>query len=663
MLFTLVLPALAAPEMRIHLIDVGQGAATLVEFPCGAMLVDTGGEQAKDMSYDSVPKLTSYLDAFFARRTDLTQLDLLLLTHPHIDHVRAVPALLGKPYRPRNVVDNGDDGAWPADDEMKALRAYVAANTGKVGYRPVSTAAFPASGKGIKDAVIDPFKKCQGIDPSVKALWGGVPTDPGWLADDFGDLPFDDQNNHSVVTRVDFGKASYLVLGDLEIPAIQSMLRARAPSEIDADVLQVSHHGSHTGRSLDLLKAVTPEWALIGVGPDGRSGVKTAIDYGHPRMGVIDDLLKVVSGSREARSVQAYVTRTKRATVRVDKAIYATGWDGSVVLVADAEGHFKRGTPDWPPPPVAGAVHDSVPVAPTGPTLEVTFADVGEGDSILVKLGDTEMLVDSGRTSSDRYLAGMLSQIQGPLEYFVLSHPHIDHYGGATTVLGSASVRHMVTNGERRGDPPDTKRSPTWDEFEETVAANGLKLEAAKEGTTLIDTNGLKVTVLWSGGHFNERARGDDINNDSVVLLVEYGGKRLLLTGDVEVKAGEALVAKYCPHGPATCPALDVDVLKVPHHGSADFDTDFYTATRPTWAVVSAGYHLEDSHRLPRADSLDALQSLGVKVLSTSADGEEPVRLRVSPAGDISWDMPSKPAFFWRKLDGEYLGVEVPQGE
>ena len=53
------------PVMRIHEIDVGQGAATLIELPCGAMLIDTGGE--KSSTFDGPAMLTSYLDAFFAK--------------------------------------------------------------------------------------------------------------------------------------------------------------------------------------------------------------------------------------------------------------------------------------------------------------------------------------------------------------------------------------------------------------------------------------------------------------------------------------------------------------------------------------------------------------------------------------------------------------------
>jgi beta-lactamase superfamily II metal-dependent hydrolase len=63
--------AVIAQTMRAHFIDVGQGAATLVEFPCAAILIDTGGE--KNGEFDSTEALMDYLETFFARRADLSQ--------------------------------------------------------------------------------------------------------------------------------------------------------------------------------------------------------------------------------------------------------------------------------------------------------------------------------------------------------------------------------------------------------------------------------------------------------------------------------------------------------------------------------------------------------------------------------------------------------------
>lgn len=72
-----------AQNMRVHFIDVGQGAATLIEFPCAAMLIDTGGENPS--TFDSTEALMKYLDNFFAQRSDLQDtFHSPVITHPHI---------------------------------------------------------------------------------------------------------------------------------------------------------------------------------------------------------------------------------------------------------------------------------------------------------------------------------------------------------------------------------------------------------------------------------------------------------------------------------------------------------------------------------------------------------------------------------------------------
>jgi competence protein ComEC len=76
-------------RLRLHLIDVGQGESILLEFSCGAALIDAGGESNEE--FQSTDALLRYLDDFFERRHDLhKRLDLLVLSHPHIDHTRGV---------------------------------------------------------------------------------------------------------------------------------------------------------------------------------------------------------------------------------------------------------------------------------------------------------------------------------------------------------------------------------------------------------------------------------------------------------------------------------------------------------------------------------------------------------------------------------------------
>jgi competence protein ComEC len=314
-----------ARRMTVHLLDVGQGAATLIEFPCGAMLVDTGGEDNEE--FKSTVRLKQQLDAFFDRRTDLRRtLDLLVITHPHIDHVRGLPTVLHD-YVVKNVVDDGRDGDELVKEQVGALRAYVTAHG--TGYRAVGNADIVKKG-GLTDDVIDPFR-CEAVDPVVRVLSGGVADDPGWGTDNWGKLHFDNENNHSVVVRVDVGNASLLITGDLEERAIAGLLdRYRGTRWLDVDLYQVGHHGSHNGTTRALVAAMTPHVALIAMGPESRRLPWTAWTYGHPRADVVRRLEKGVAMARPHTTVPIANGPKKFTGFGLHKAIYGTGWDGAV---------------------------------------------------------------------------------------------------------------------------------------------------------------------------------------------------------------------------------------------------------------------------------------------------------------------------------------------
>ena len=335
-----------ADAMKVHAIDVGQGTALLLEFPCAAVLVDAGGEQNEQ--FDSVPVLIEYLDQFFARRTDLRRtISLLVVSHPHIDHTRGLEAVLGR-YPIRNVVDNGDVRDDIGGKPQLALHAWLAKRRKKVGH--VDLARSDINGEdGLSGPVLDPVGPCKAsqVDPSLRALWSG---DLG--REEIGQNP----NNDSVVLRVDFGEASVLLPGDLELLAIARMVKRyeKKPEMLDADVFVVPHHGSRNSSTLDLVRRVSPEIALITAGPYDRY-LKTEEEYtarafGHPNQVAIDHLLAKggVSGLRPA-PIEAWVgvrgrwkeKKSEFARRTIDRAIYSTGWDGHVVVTGNAKGWFE----------------------------------------------------------------------------------------------------------------------------------------------------------------------------------------------------------------------------------------------------------------------------------------------------------------------------------
>jgi len=321
-----------APRVRVHFIDVGQGDATLIEAPCGTVLIDAGGENEQTTEH-----LLKTLDAVFAKRED-KRLDLLLLTHPHIDHLRAIPEVLER-YRPRNIIDNGQPGeagdhGGATRDEVDAILKYAdrpPANAGEVAIQRIHVRDLPR-GPGMVSAVIDPLA-CSPVDPRFEVFWG-----------EFGSTArgFDNANNHSVVVKLSYGETSALFTGDLQDAGIQELLGRADRSALDADIYQVGHHGSHNGTTRGLLYAVSPAYAVISMGPADRQGGFTAHAHGHPRREIVDMLESELSAQRnEPVDVPVATGQRTFTNTRIYKALYATGWDGDVVMELFADGTVR----------------------------------------------------------------------------------------------------------------------------------------------------------------------------------------------------------------------------------------------------------------------------------------------------------------------------------
>jgi competence protein ComEC len=331
-------PAGEPPHMRVHLIDVGQGAATLIEFSCAAVLIDTGGESNRYM--DSTSNLVSYLRTFFQSRPDLQDtLALVVLTHPHIDHTRGAQVVFGE-FKVENLVTDGHTGSSGGRYQLAAMRA---ARRLKIPAEVVNTKTIPAG--GLTSPVIDPVA-CPDGDPDIRVLWGAVdPTPSGWDRKDI-----ENENNQSVVVRISLGAASLLVTGDLELDnAIIS--KHRGTNALDVDVYEVGHHGSYNASSSSFLGAMTPKIALIGCGAYDKKSTWSAWAYGHPREVTIERLEKALAAGAQHRPhiVAAVAPAAKTFDGRdLDAPIYATSWDSDVIVTMYASGTLavktRRGT-------------------------------------------------------------------------------------------------------------------------------------------------------------------------------------------------------------------------------------------------------------------------------------------------------------------------------
>jgi beta-lactamase superfamily II metal-dependent hydrolase len=319
---------LSGATMKAHFINMGQGNSTLLEFSCGAILIDAGGE-----SQDTTKRLIDYLNAFFARRSDLHKtIDTIFVTHTHIDHNLALRAVVEN-FAVHHYVHNGVlDGSGRTNANWMVSNATTGGRN--VGLEAVTEADVErgSPSAGLTDEAISPLH-CAGVSPSLHVVNGPYAEDPGWPSG-----AFEDGNNKSIVIRVDFGESSFLFPGDLEQDAIGSMAEHyKGASALDVDVLEVGHHGSYNGTTQDELAAITPKIAVISMGDLTSHKAFTAYSYGHPRKVAVDLLLQWIHDPRvKAKSVPVAVGAKDFVNYDMKQAIYATGWDGTVDITADA---------------------------------------------------------------------------------------------------------------------------------------------------------------------------------------------------------------------------------------------------------------------------------------------------------------------------------------
>jgi len=235
--------------------------------------------------------------------------------------------------------------------------------------------------------------------------------------------------------------------------------------------------------------------------------------------------------------------------------------------------------------------------------LRVTFLDVGQGDSIVVRTpGGRTMVIDGGPDgwATVRFLR---HEGVGRIDLVVLSHPHADHVAGLLPLLENFAVGGVLDVGYPHPTPP-------YRRFLGAVAARGVLYHRARRGLEVTLDDGLRVRVLWPETQFIAGRSG--VNENSIVLRLVHREIAFLFPGDVEENAEAALVSSG--------ETLHADVLKVPHQGSRTSSTEpFLREVRPRIAVLSVGRANPFGHPHPR--TLRRYDHLGVRVYRTDRDG------------------------------------------
>ena len=248
--------------------------------------------------------------------------------------------------------------------------------------------------------------------------------------------------------------------------------------------------------------------------------------------------------------------------------------------------------------------------------LRVTFLDVGTGDAILVQApGNHNLLIDGGGTYDGRFDVG--ARVVAPVlwdrhirrfDLVALTHPHPNHARGLVSVLRLFPTEYLLTNGTpmRHGYLRDILTAgERWNTRRHT-ALNGRREWRWGD---------LRLTVL-SPPSAAEQARTPwhprSENDRSLVMLMQYGEVRILLTGDIQHATEHWLVTHRDD--------LRADVMQVPHHGSRTSTLpDFVRHVRPRDGIISLGAGNPYGH--PHPSVLKTLAEQRVRVWRTDIHG------------------------------------------
>ena len=229
--------------------------------------------------------------------------------------------------------------------------------------------------------------------------------------------------------------------------------------------------------------------------------------------------------------------------------------------------------------------------------LEVYFLDVGQADSILIRSKDENVLIDAGNNEDGPKLVEYFKTLGiSKFSYVIGTHAHEDHIGGMDDIINNFEVGTFYMP-----DVPST--TETFTEILDALEKKGNYFDTPKIGDTFTSGEAL-FEVEFVGT--NE----SDLNSDSIVLRLDHGNNSFLFTGDATKEVEDSVLDKN----------IDVDVLKVAHHGSPYSSTlRFLNKVTPKYAVISVGKN--NIYKHPSDMIIKRLKKLGAEIYRTDKDG------------------------------------------
>lgn len=264
----------------------------------------------------------------------------------------------------------------------------------------------------------------------------------------------------------------------------------------------------------------------------------------------------------------------------------------------------------------------------TGLLLEVHFIDIGQGDAIVINFPDGKtMLIDSGTSTTgladirNEYIEYLYDITNDKvIEYMVVTHPDIDHYNMLGEVLDNYCVQNVYYNEDS---------GTSYTQFVEKLTAEPqiiTNLVDSQSVTYIIEGADYKVTIYSCGDSAFDGA--SERNAMSIICLLEFGGRKVLLTGDAVTATEQWFISKLGDD------ALDIDVLKVGHHGSdSSTGEPFLDFIDTEYAVISCDDGTKYGH--PDETTMERLSIYGIVTYRTNRHGN--ILLYIDSDGDFGF--------------------------
>lgn len=237
--------------------------------------------------------------------------------------------------------------------------------------------------------------------------------------------------------------------------------------------------------------------------------------------------------------------------------------------------------------------------------LTVAVLDIGQGDAIFIESPTgTQVLVDAG---PPRKILGALQRVMPAfdrtLDAIIMTHPDQDHIGGFREVLDLYKVKTAFEAGS-------FSDSRTYANLKTQLADQGIENILARRGMRLHLGGGAVLDIL-----FPDRDVSDWTTNDaSIIAKLSFGENSIMLTGDATVDTEKIVLSEN------SAEYLDVDILKVGHHGSKTSTSEsFVEALTPEYTAISVGS--ENNYGHPTEQVLATLTAAGAQILRTDELG------------------------------------------